>query len=435
MPRIVLSYRRADSDAIAGRIRDRLAREYGDDSVFMDIDSIPFGTDFREHIENAIAQHDAVLAVVGRDWVGPKPDGTTRIAEDLDFVRIEIETAMKVKIPVVPLLVNGAVMPKPEDLPAGLRDFAFRNAAQIDSGRDFHQHMDRLIRSLDRLTRGGGHGRWRHLFGPAMRRRAAYIAGALVLAAGAVYSASVLLQRFRNPLAAVTIPDPRMIGTPEDLGVALQNIEKRKADLSRDQINAISEELTAKLLPSDENVMPRVRRRYMNEKLVNTLLLLNDRDLSYVWRRLPGNLDLTDLDLSRANLTGVKFEKTFVIYTKFRDAQLDDAVFDDAFVRNSDFAGASLSEIAFPDTDWFNAFSLSADLRNGQPIPFGKWQECPDGYKADAVKPFVGLLEDWYDVKFRNLSQQDTHNLTDQWKLYAKEGGVCDVVNAQQAKP
>jgi hypothetical protein len=151
MPKIILSYRRSDSDAIAGRIRDKLVSHYGDDSVFMDIDSIPFGLDFREHVKTALLENDILIAVIGPSWIGPNTSGRTRINEETDPVRIEVETALQRNIPVVPVLVGGAGMPSPAELPDGLKDLAFRNAAQIDAGRDFHQHMERLIRSMDRI--------------------------------------------------------------------------------------------------------------------------------------------------------------------------------------------------------------------------------------------------------------------------------------------
>jgi hypothetical protein len=151
MPKIILSYRRSDSDAIAGRIRDKLVSHYGDDSVFMDIDSIPFGLDFREHVKTALLENDILIAVIGPSWIGPNTSGRSRINEETDPVRIEVETALLRNIPVVPVLVGGADMPSPAELPDGLKDLAFRNAAQIDAGRDFHQHMDRLIRSMDRI--------------------------------------------------------------------------------------------------------------------------------------------------------------------------------------------------------------------------------------------------------------------------------------------
>src|ERR1051325_4205685 len=117
MPKIIICYRRADTDAIAGRIRDRLERDYGKNSIFMDIDNIPFGTDFREHIQNAILQNDLLLAVVGPSCTGANETGSARIAEEPDLVRIEVETAMKAPTRVIPLLVNAAPMPKDADMP------------------------------------------------------------------------------------------------------------------------------------------------------------------------------------------------------------------------------------------------------------------------------------------------------------------------------
>jgi TIR domain len=151
MPKIVISYRRQDTEAITGRIRDRLASHYGAESVFMDIDSIPLGTDFREHIRQVLTTTDIVIAVMGARWTGSVRGRSARIRELTDPVRIEIERALDHGTPLVPVLVNGAHMPKPEELPDTLQDLSFRNAAEVDSGRDFHQHMDRLIRSLDQI--------------------------------------------------------------------------------------------------------------------------------------------------------------------------------------------------------------------------------------------------------------------------------------------
>ena len=93
MAKIAISYRRADTEAIVGRIRDHLAAHYGDHNVFMDIENIPFGVDFRKHIEKELANCQVLFAIVGNSWLGPTNDGHFRIAEETDFVRIEIETA------------------------------------------------------------------------------------------------------------------------------------------------------------------------------------------------------------------------------------------------------------------------------------------------------------------------------------------------------
>jgi hypothetical protein len=149
MAKIIISYRRADSTAIAGRIRDRLAGQYGASLVFMDVEDIPFGTDFRDHIRNELLRSDLLLVIVGREWLGKAADGTARIQSETDPVRIEVETALLNAIPVIPVLVNGAHVPEPTDLPENLRNFAFLNAATVDAGRDFHVHMERLIAGID----------------------------------------------------------------------------------------------------------------------------------------------------------------------------------------------------------------------------------------------------------------------------------------------
>ena len=151
MAKIVISYRRHDSDAITGRIFDRLVTHYGAESVFRDIDNIPPGLDFRKSIGHALESTDILLAVVGPQWAGKSTDGRTRIREATDLVRIEVELALRRDIPVVPVLVGSAVMPEPGELPEGLQDFSFRNALKVDALEDFEDHVRRLIRSLDRL--------------------------------------------------------------------------------------------------------------------------------------------------------------------------------------------------------------------------------------------------------------------------------------------
>jgi hypothetical protein len=151
MANIIISYRRSDSAAIAGRIRDRLAEYYGADAVFMDIDSIPFGIDFRQHIQEVVTKNHIMLALIGPKWMGAKKGGMSRISDDKDAIRIEIETALKRRMPLIPVLVGRASMPKSSALPESLQKLCFLNAAEIDDGRDFHQHLDRLIRAMDRL--------------------------------------------------------------------------------------------------------------------------------------------------------------------------------------------------------------------------------------------------------------------------------------------
>jgi len=148
---ILISYRRSDSMSISGRVFDRLVDQYGKESVYMDIDTIPFGVDFRAHIRSSLSSSKVVISIIGEDWLGSRQGKAPRIMELNDPVRIEIEIAIERRVPVIPVLVEGASMPGPADLPSSLHDFAFLNAATLDSGRDFHPHMGRLIRHIDRL--------------------------------------------------------------------------------------------------------------------------------------------------------------------------------------------------------------------------------------------------------------------------------------------
>jgi TolB-like protein/Tfp pilus assembly protein PilF len=145
---IAISYRRDDSSPITGRLYDRLQAKFGQQNVFMDIDSIRPGVDFREQINETISHADAVIAVIGRRWLGEHPDGSRRIDDPNDFVRLEIASALKCKIPVIPVLVDDAPMPNQEKLPPDIEPLVYRQALPLHSGLDFHQHTERLISGI-----------------------------------------------------------------------------------------------------------------------------------------------------------------------------------------------------------------------------------------------------------------------------------------------
>src|SRR5687767_14826275 len=131
MPKITISYRRSDSGIIAGRIYDKLVGHYGDNTIFMDIDSIAFGIDYRDHINEVLSTTDILLAIIGSRWHGTSDTGEPRIFEETDLVRIEVEAALKRRIPVVPILIDDTQIPKPAELPDSLKPLSFRNAAPV----------------------------------------------------------------------------------------------------------------------------------------------------------------------------------------------------------------------------------------------------------------------------------------------------------------
>jgi hypothetical protein len=144
---IFISYRRADSAEVTHRIYDVLADRYGQESVFKDIDSIPPGVDFRQHIAEALADCRIFAAVIGAGWLDTR-DGKNRRLDD-DYVRIEIETALGLRIPIIPVLVGKASMPHPEDLPTTLRPLANYNAFRLRLGADFEQDLARLMHVIE----------------------------------------------------------------------------------------------------------------------------------------------------------------------------------------------------------------------------------------------------------------------------------------------
>jgi hypothetical protein len=149
---IFLSYRRFDSADVTGRMYDRLVQHFGSDKIFKDVDSIPLGSDFRKVLDGAVSQCAVLLAVIGRDWLHDSlDDPSPRLHDPADWVRIEIESALRRDIPVIPVLVRGARFPAEQDLPDSLRDLVYRNGIEVRPDPDFHRDMDRLIQHLDDL--------------------------------------------------------------------------------------------------------------------------------------------------------------------------------------------------------------------------------------------------------------------------------------------
>jgi len=117
-------------------LSDDLSARFGSHAVFMDVDAIQPGIDFRKAIRESVGGCGVLLAVMGAEWLETKSnDGTRRLDSENDYVRLEIATALKREIPVVPVLVRGAQMPKAEDLPEDIRELAYRNSVELTHAR------------------------------------------------------------------------------------------------------------------------------------------------------------------------------------------------------------------------------------------------------------------------------------------------------------
>ena len=153
--KIFISYRRADSTYLIGRIKDRLSAVFGEESVFRDLDDIPAGVDFRTVLEKETNDCSVMLVIIGPQWAGiTDVKGNKRLFDPADYTRIEVETGLKRlgegKTTVVPVLVMNAAMPSAQDLPEGLSQLTYQNAINVRNDPDFNHDMERLIRDLKR---------------------------------------------------------------------------------------------------------------------------------------------------------------------------------------------------------------------------------------------------------------------------------------------
>ena len=155
MSAIFISYRRSDSEGEAGRLADDLSRRFGEAAVFMDVDTIRPGRDFRKAIDESIRSCNVLLALVGPDWTGAADAaGHLRLFDDSDYVRLEIASALKRDIAVIPVMVRGAHMPTAELLPDDLSDFAYRNGVELTHAR-WRSDVQVLMGALGLLLEGG----------------------------------------------------------------------------------------------------------------------------------------------------------------------------------------------------------------------------------------------------------------------------------------
>jgi TIR domain len=146
---IFISYRREDSSASAGRLSDRLSNHFPSNQIFMDVDSVDLGEDFVKTIEKTVGSCDVLIAVIGKGWLSLcDQEGQRRLDNPEDFVRIEIATALKRDIRVIPVLVDGASMPRSRDLPDDLKALVRRNALELSHNR-FRADSERLIDAVE----------------------------------------------------------------------------------------------------------------------------------------------------------------------------------------------------------------------------------------------------------------------------------------------
>ena len=179
--RVFLSYRRSDSSAWAGRLRDALASRLGEENVFQDVAAVRPGQSFTAAIEGALSRSDATLAVIGPQWLtATSADGLRHLTDEHDHVRAELSAALRLGGLIVPVLVGQATMPNPEQLPDDLKPLAVLQAVTL-SDETWSRDLEDLLEAIGVESR------------PARTRRMIIVTGA-ALAAVAVVALAILVR-------------------------------------------------------------------------------------------------------------------------------------------------------------------------------------------------------------------------------------------------
>jgi hypothetical protein len=152
MQPVFISYRRDDTEGQAGRLFESLREAFGEHMVFMDVETIEPGADFRRAIESNIEKCSVLLSLIGRTWLTvTDKQGQRRLDDPNDFVRLETSSALKRGVRVIPVLVQGATMPREADLPADIKELAYRNSVELT-----HARWDSDVQLLINALRGLG---------------------------------------------------------------------------------------------------------------------------------------------------------------------------------------------------------------------------------------------------------------------------------------
>jgi len=173
-PKLFIAYRRDDSAGHAGRLFDRLAERFGAKNVFRDVDTLAAGEDFQQAVRETLKRCDVLLVLIGPRWLSATDEeGRWRLADENDLVRVEIASGLEQRLRVIPVLLQGAAMPKAKDLPGELNGLAGRNAVEVRDA-SFNRDVDYLISLLEPS--------WRHAWERVFRRRSVQLALAAVVA-------------------------------------------------------------------------------------------------------------------------------------------------------------------------------------------------------------------------------------------------------------
>jgi hypothetical protein len=197
MAGIFINYRRDDAPGVAGRLFDYLAGRFSRDDLFMDVDAMKPGVDFAKQLDNQVSHCRVLLAVIGPHWLDAKDKtGVRRLDNEKDYVRVELASALKRDIAVIPVLVDGATMPAEESLSDDLKPLAFRHALELRHSR-FSADADAIVHALEAAV--------------PRRRNPMLLIGAAIAIVLVIAAGGVMWAKLKKPIVPPTAQTPAVV--------------------------------------------------------------------------------------------------------------------------------------------------------------------------------------------------------------------------------
>ncbi len=151
-PNILISYRPDDCRETARRISARLVARFGRNAVFQDLERTASGVPYPQFLRDTLRRTGAMLVLIGPTWVTAEDrDGRPLLADTKDLVRMEVETALRLGVPLVPIAAPNTEFPTAEELPTALADLAQRGGWAIRSDPDFEHDLDHVVARLEAM--------------------------------------------------------------------------------------------------------------------------------------------------------------------------------------------------------------------------------------------------------------------------------------------
>jgi TIR domain/Pentapeptide repeats (8 copies) len=439
---VFISYRRQDSDASAGHLYDSLHRRLPETRVFMDVDGVKGGEDFTHTLATALSSTDLLVAVIGPNWVtANKSDGTRRLDDPDDFVVLEIAEALKQDAVVLPVLVQGATMPSAGELPPSIQQLA-KHQAMILSSASWGSDVDALATRIETLVADrsldGKEGSLSKRFDRLRRRliprtstwrivRGVLVAAACVALIGAGYAAWTYVRGAQRRALEEAAADLQYALPLDTVRAAISRVQENAVRAGNAELVDLGVTRLKTLVVGQKDTTDKGRE--IRKVALETIKTLRQNDLTkdFAGSELA-DVDLVDVDLSRAVMRRLSLSGGFLIRTNFAAADLTGANLSATWVRNADFGAATLTGANVDELDWFNAEGFAASQLRA--VDLSTLLPCPkDASQHTSEEAFRQSLGEDYAFKWEQLGSDRTQ-LLKVWAEYAKPGGLCEQVDA-----